>query len=105
MLLFQLGVFGFCNDQNRNVGVGILPERKEILICRTGFDGIALQHIGAGEAEMCQSSDGKIQDYAAMVENLLVLCCGLRTLMQRQICFPADVRGIQSPKLKGFRIA
>ena len=30
--LLQLGVFGFGGDENGNVGVGVFPQRKEILI-------------------------------------------------------------------------
>jgi hypothetical protein len=38
------------------MSVRVFPERKEILICHLSFGGVALQHIGAGEAEMREGS-------------------------------------------------
>ena len=35
--LLQLHVFGFGRDENGDVRVGVFPERKEILICGSGF--------------------------------------------------------------------
>src|ERR1700686_2151414 len=55
--LFQLCVLGFRGDENGNVRVGVFPKREEILICRLGFCGVALQHTGAGEAEMGECAD------------------------------------------------
>jgi hypothetical protein len=48
--LLQLRVVRFCNDEDGNVGIGVFPQRKEILIRRLGFGCVALQHIGAGAA-------------------------------------------------------
>jgi len=39
--------FGFFQDGD--VGVGVFPEREEILICRSGFDSVAVQEVGAGQ--------------------------------------------------------
>jgi hypothetical protein len=50
--LSQLRVFRLGSDENRNVRVGVFPEREEILIGRLGFGGITLQDVGAGETEM-----------------------------------------------------
>jgi hypothetical protein len=33
----QLRVFGFGRNQERNIRVGIFPERKKILMCRFGL--------------------------------------------------------------------
>jgi hypothetical protein len=40
--LLQFGVFGFGRDEDGNVGIGILPQCKEILIGSTRSDGVAL---------------------------------------------------------------
>ena len=48
--LFQFRVLRFRSDENRNVRVGIFPEREEILIGRLSFGGIALHGVGAGQA-------------------------------------------------------
>jgi hypothetical protein len=34
--LLQLGVFGFSGDEDGNVGVGIFPQREEILMGGSG---------------------------------------------------------------------
>ena len=38
-------------------GVGVFPEREEILIRSTGFGGVALHGVGAGDLEMRECSD------------------------------------------------
>ena len=40
--LLQFSVFGFGRDEDGNVGIGVLPQCKEILISSTGSDGVAL---------------------------------------------------------------
>ena len=50
--LLQLSVFGFCLLQDWDVGVGVFPQCKEILIGGAGLGCIALQHIGTGEAKL-----------------------------------------------------
>ena len=54
----QLRILGLGLLKDGNVGVGIFPQRQEILICRFGFRGVALQHVGAGETDMDQCADG-----------------------------------------------
>ena len=81
---FQLRVLSFRSDENRNVGVGVFPEREEILIGCLGFRGVALHGVGAGEAEMRECSGRTIPQQPAMVENFLELgsgerpCCALK---------------------------
>jgi hypothetical protein len=38
--LFQVRVFGFCSDEDGDVGVGIFPKREEILIGGAGFGSL-----------------------------------------------------------------
>jgi len=52
----QILRFGFLED--RDIGVGVFPEREKILICRLGFRSVALQHIGAGKLKVGESSNG-----------------------------------------------
>jgi hypothetical protein len=42
----RLGLF-----QDGDVGVGLFPDRQEVLISRLGFGGVARGGIGAGDAE------------------------------------------------------
>jgi hypothetical protein len=55
-LLLQLRVLRFGLLQDGDVGVGVFPEGEEILIGGAGFEVIALQGVGAGEAEPRQRS-------------------------------------------------
>jgi hypothetical protein len=52
VLLLQLRVLRLSGDEDRNVGVGVFPEREEILIGRLGFGVVALQHVGSADLEM-----------------------------------------------------
>ena len=58
--LLQLRVLRLGGDEDGNIRVGVSPEREEILIGRARLGRIALQHIGAGEAEMHERPDGFI---------------------------------------------
>jgi hypothetical protein len=64
------------------------------LICRFGFDGIALQHISTGETEMGESTDG-IQPNARKFDDFLELTRGLGAFMSCQLGIAAHVIGIQ----------
>ena len=92
--LLQLRVLRLGLLQDGNVGVGVFPEREEILICGSGFGGVALQHVGAGEAEMRECADGFVQHNPAMVEDFLELGGGFAALMRGQIGFAAHVNGV-----------
>ena len=48
--LLQLGVFGFCGDEDGNVGVGVFPEREEVLIGGARLGCIAGESVGAGQS-------------------------------------------------------
>src|SRR5215471_7595201 len=99
----QLGVLRFGLLQDGDVRVGVLPQREEIVIGGFCFGNVTLHGVGTCEAEMGESAQRKIQNNAAMVENLLKLFRGLRSLVRRQIGLSSHVDGIQSPKLKGWR--
>ena len=70
--------------EDGDAGVGVFPQREEILIRGAGFGGVALQHIGAGQAEMGERAGRTIPQEAAMVEDFLEFggggrpCCALK---------------------------
>src|SRR5260370_39781249 len=79
--LFQFRVLSLRSDENRNVRVGVFPEREEILIGRLGLGGVALHGVGSTDLEMRECSDGQVQHNLTMVEDFLELGCGLAALM------------------------
>ncbi len=40
-LLPQFCVFGFDGNEDGDVGVGVLPQCEEIIVCSVGFGGVA----------------------------------------------------------------
>lgn len=47
--VLHLGFF-----QDRNVGIGVFPQREKILICGLRFGGIALHSVGSADLEACE---------------------------------------------------
>src|ERR1700730_1889094 len=79
-----------------NVRVSILPEREEIVIRSPGFDGVALQHVGATQLQMCKSADGFVEHNAAVVEEFLELQRGVAASMRGQIGSLAHIDSVES---------
>ena len=52
-----------CSDENRDVRIGIFPEREEILISCAGFGGVALHGVSARKPQPGQRTDGFVSDY------------------------------------------
>ena len=67
-MLLQLRVLRFGLLQNGDVGVCVFPQREKILICGTGFGGVALQSVCAPELQMGEWGQRAIRHEAAMVE-------------------------------------
>src|SRR5690242_3997054 len=84
----QLRVLRLGLLQDGNVGVGVLPEGKEVLIRGAGFGGVALESISAGETEMGKRAKRKINYDATMVEKLLKLGGSSSTVMRQQLRLP-----------------
>jgi hypothetical protein len=55
----RLRGFGSRLLEDGNVGVGIFPQREEILVGNARLGAIALQGVGAGEAEMPEGGEGR----------------------------------------------
>jgi hypothetical protein len=71
--LLQLGVFGFCSDEDGDIGVGIFPEREEIVVGGASLRRVALQCIGAGKAEVRDGSRFTRPYQPSTAENFLKL--------------------------------
>ena len=63
-----------------DVGVGVFPEREEILVSSAGFGRVFLHGVSAGQSEAGQRAPGEVPHQAAMVDELLKFCsrCGRR---------------------------
>jgi hypothetical protein len=59
--------------EHRNFGIGVFPEREEVLISCAGFDSAFLHRVSASEAEMGQRTHRTVLHEAAVVEDLLEL--------------------------------
>ena len=95
-VLLELGVFGFGLLQDGDVGIGVFPEGKEVLISDVSFGGVAGKRIGAGEPEVDEGADGLVGNDAPVVEDFLKLSGGLRSLARLQVSLSAHMDGIQS---------
>src|SRR5437868_6349016 len=94
--LLQLRVLRLGLFQDRDVRVGVFPQRQKILVGGAGFGGVALQGIGAAQLEMRQSADGFVEHNPAMVEDSLKLCCCFFALVCGKISFSAHINGVQT---------
>src|ERR1700746_2775693 len=65
--LLEFYVFGFGLLQNRNVGVGILPQREEILIRRARLGFIARHRVRPPQLQVCQWSNDGIEHDARVI--------------------------------------
>ena len=94
--LSQLSEFHLRLFQNRDIGVGIFPECKEVLIGGACFGRILLDSIGAGEVEMGQSTRCAVLHQAAVVEDLLELGGGRSALAVGQVSLATNVNRIKA---------
>src|SRR5258708_6406171 len=102
--LLEICILGFGSNEDGNVGVGVFPEREEILIGRLGFVGVALHGIGPADLEMRECTDWFVHDNSAMVEDFLELCCCFATLICSKIGFSAYINRVQiGPIVKANR--
>jgi hypothetical protein len=72
-MLLQLRVLGFGLLQDGDIGVGVFPEGKEILVARSGLDDFSLHGMSASEAEMRQCADGFVGHNSPPINDALEL--------------------------------
>ena len=95
-MLLQFCIFSFGCSVDGNVEICVFPEGKEVLVCSAGFDGVALQRIGSSNSEMRQHG-GLARSYQpAVVQDFLKFSSGGGTLLQGQISFAPNIRGIKT---------
>jgi hypothetical protein len=94
--LFEFRILGLGGDEDGNVGIGIFPQAKEILIGGAGLRRVALLNVDAGKSKMRESASRTIPQQPAMVEDFLEFGCRELSLLRRQVSLSADVHGIQT---------
>src|SRR5205823_4582058 len=87
----QLRVLRLGSLQDGDVGVGVLPEGEEVQIGSASFRAIALEGVGAGEAEASKRPQWEVHDGAAMVEKLLELGRRRAAIVQHQVSLATHI--------------
>src|SRR5580693_209472 len=93
--LLELRVFRPSSDEDGDVGVGVFPQREEILISRLGLGGVALQDIGSADLEMRECAPRKVHHQSSMVDELLKFRCRSISIVQHQIGFTTQINRAQ----------
>src|SRR5258706_3467865 len=78
----QLLVFQLSFNQNRNIRVGVFPERVKVLISLASSCCIALKDGSACETDVCKGIQNAANRPAAMTKNLLKLSRSFRAFVQ-----------------------
>jgi hypothetical protein len=79
-LLVQLRVLRFRLLQYRDIGIGVLPGRKECRIRFAGLPRITSHLVGAAALQMGEDAQGKVGYDTAMVDQLLEFSGSLHTV-------------------------
>ena len=93
--LLQLGVFRLRLREDRDVGVGVFPEREEILVGSLRLDRISRQRERSAQLQVRQCADGIAGNDPAMIENFLEFRSGFGALVCSQIGQAAHIDGIE----------
>ena len=94
--LLQPGVFRPCFLENPNVRVGVLPQRKEIVVGAFRLHDVARERERSRQLQARHGVHGIDEHDASMIENPLELGGGLCGLMRRQVRLAANVDGIEA---------
>ena len=92
--LLQLRVLGFGLLQDGDVGVGVFPEREEVLIDSSRFGRVALHGVGAAEFEVGKCAHG-VQNWSG---ERPARCIGLGASLHRLSPTPSH-RGKPIPRI------
>jgi hypothetical protein len=83
--LLQLRVLGPGLMVDGYVGVGVLPEGEEVLVCTLRSNGVACHRIRSTDLEMSQCPQWAVRDEAAVLHEFLELVSGFMWLVQREV--------------------
>ena len=93
--LFQLCVLRLGFLQDGNVGVGVFPEREEILIGGSGLDRVALHGVSTGQSQPGQRAPGKVHHQSSVLDEFLKFCCRWVAVVEHEIGLSPQISGAQ----------
>src|SRR5271168_2785068 len=93
-LTLQLRVLRFGFFQDGDVGVGVFPEGKKILVGGPGLGCVTAEDIRTGQSQVCQRADRIVLNRTGVVDDLLELRSGGAPFSQLQISFASNIGGI-----------
>ena len=92
--LLQPRILRFGLLEDGDIGIGVFPEGEKILVGGFGFGGVALQGVGAGEAEMRQGTMLVVKNDARVSKDILKIRGGIFAETQAELCESAQVHCI-----------
>src|ERR1700722_15986208 len=96
--LVQLRILRLGLLQYRDVGVGVSPERKEILVGNLCLGLVSRQHVGSAQLQVCQRADGVADHGPAVIKNFLEFDDSFGALSRSQICLATHIDRIEGPE-------
>src|SRR5438552_238370 len=84
-ILLQLRVLCLGLLQDEDVGVGVFPEREEVLVCVLCFGCVAVHCVGSSKLKMRERAQREVHHETRTVENLLELSRGVVAPMKQQV--------------------
>ena len=97
--LLQLRVLCLGLFQDGDVGVGVFPEGKELLVAGPGFSGVARTDAGAAQLQSRHRTHGIADRQTLVIKDFLKFSSSFGTLIHRQICQTAHLNRIQSSEV------
>ena len=79
--VLQLCILGSGLLEDRDVGVDVVPRRKEVLIGLSCLGVITRQRVSPAELQVCQSTNRIADNESSVIENLLEFRIGLSAVM------------------------
>ena len=100
--MIQSRVFRLRRLQHRNVRIGILPQREEILIGRPRLRCVAGDHVGACQLQLCKWNTFAQRRDKLVIQNVLKFRRRLRAILHSQEGEAANIdhpkSGIERPR-------
>src|SRR5580700_378391 len=98
--LLQLCVLHLRFFQDRNLGIGVLPNGEEIFVLLASLGCVTLHRVSAGHAEMRKHAERVANHDSAVIHNFLKFPGGFGTLAGGQVCLATHIDRIEGSKIR-----